>query len=365
MTSSDFLTDRADLLHTHWARVPKADRPPGGIAVALERFALTSNNLTYAKFGEELGYWNYFPGPPGWGRVPVWGIGRVMESDGDGPAEGERIYGFFPISESLTMLPWSLAERDFVDGAPHRAELSSTYNEYVRIDRDPAYDESCADAYLALRPLFSLGFFLAAWLDEQAFFGARRVIVSSASSKTAAALADQLRGRVERIGLTSSVRRKLVEQGDRFERVIAYGELDDESHLTESPAIFIDIAGDPEIRGAVHRRLGSMLVRSIRVGATRGGPEARELGAADDLPGPKPEFFFTPMHILRLHERWGRAVLRDRLSASLSAFLRGSASWLRYEILAGKAEIANAYGALARGAAPADSAAILTAPGRD
>ena len=60
---------------------------------------------------------------------------------------------------------------------------------------------------------------------------------------------------MERIGLTSSVRRKLVEQGDRFERVIAYGELDDESHLTESPAIFIDIAGDPEIRGAVHRRL--------------------------------------------------------------------------------------------------------------
>jgi hypothetical protein len=146
---------------------------------------------------------------------------------------------------------------------------------------------------------------------------------------------------VERIGLTSSVRRKLVEHGDRFERVIAYGELDDESHLTESPAIFIDIAGDPEIRGAVHRRLGSMLVRSIRVGATRGGPEAREFGAADDLPGPK--------HILRMHERWGRAVLRDRVSASLSAFLRDSVSWLRYEIVAGKTEIANAYGALARG----------------
>ena len=365
MTSSDFLTDRADLQRTHWGRVPKADRPPGGIAVTLERFALTSNNLTYAKFGDEFRYWNYFPGPPGWGRMPVWGIARVIESGRDGLAEGERIYGFFPVSERLTMLPRSLVEREFVDGTPHRAELSPTYNEYVRIDRDPAYDESCRDAYLALRPLFSLGFFLAAWLDEQAFFGARRVIVSSASSKTAAALVDQLRGRVERIGLTSSVRRKLVEQGDRFERVIAYGELDDEFDLTESPAIFIDIAGDPEIRSAVHRRLGSMLVRSIRVGATRGGNEARELGVADDLPGPRPEFFFTPMHILRLRERWGRAVLRDRLSANLSAFLRGSASWLRYEILAGKAEIANAYDRLARGAAPADSAAILTAPDRD
>jgi hypothetical protein len=58
-------------------------------------------------------------------------------------------------------------------------------------------------------------------------------------------------------------------------------------------------------------------------------------------------------------------VLRDRVSASLSAFLRDSVSWLRYEIVAGKTEIANAYGALARGAALVDSAAILTAPGRD
>lgn len=365
MTTSDFLTDRADLLRSRWAGVPKADRPPGGIAVALERFALTSNNLTYAKFGEELRYWDYFPGPPGWGRMPVWGIGRVIESGRNGPAEGERIYGFFPISERVTMLPSSLAEGEFVDGIPHRAKLSPTYNEYLRIDLVPVYEGACADAYLALRPLFSLGFFLAAWLDEQAFFGARRVIISSASSKTAAALVDQLQGRIERIGLTSALRRKLVEQGNRFDRVIAYGELDDESHLTESPAIFIDVAGDPEIRGAVHRRLGSMLVRSITVGATRGGPSPQERAGADELPGPKPEFFFTPMHILRLRERWGRAVLRDRLTASLSAFLRGSANWLQYEIFAGKAEISKAYGALARGAAPAETAAILTAPDSD
>ena len=126
------------------------------------------------------------------------------------------------------MLPSALAEGGFVDDTPHRRELPPTYNEYRRIDRDPPYDEAYADAWLALRPLFSLGFFLADWLDEQAFFGAQRVIVSSGSSKTAVALAEQLRGRVERIGLTSPLRRDLVERGKHFERVIAYDEIDDE-----------------------------------------------------------------------------------------------------------------------------------------
>ena len=52
--------------------------------------------------------------------------------------------------------------------------------------------------------LFILGFFLARWLEEKAFFGAERVIVSSASSKAAAALAHELGRRAETIGLTSA-----------------------------------------------------------------------------------------------------------------------------------------------------------------
>ena len=98
---------------------------------------------------------------------------------------------------------------------------------------------------------------------------------------------------------------------------------------------------------------------------TRGGPAALEGAATDDLPGPKPEFFFTPTHILRLRERLGKDVLRDRLAASLSAFLGDSTRWLRYELFAGKAEIAKAYDAMARGVNPADAALILTSPDRD
>src|SRR5271157_3189566 len=341
MASADFLTDPADLLRTRWSEGPRTGVPPGSIVVALDRFALTANNLTYAKFGNAFRYWDYFPAPPGWGRVPVWGIGRVIQAGGDGPAEGER---------------------GFVDAAPHRAQLPPTYNEYVLIDRDPDYDETLAAAHLVLRPLFSLGFFLAGWLEEEGFFGAERVIVSSASSKAALALAYQLRGRIGLVGLTSPGRLNAVAAAGLFDRVIAYSDIPGAPALNDVAAIFADIAGDPALRRTVHASIGPMLVRSIGIGATRGADAQQSIDTDEALAGPRPEFFFAPAHILRLRERWGAALLRERLGKSWTEFLRHSAGWLRFAKFSGKAEIARVYDEVARGTAPSDTAAILVAP---
>ncbi len=88
MRDFDFLTDQANFLRTRWTEAPRLRSPPNGVVVELERFALTANNLTYAKLGSALGYWRYFPAPQGWGRVPVWGVGRVAESSAEGPRRG-------------------------------------------------------------------------------------------------------------------------------------------------------------------------------------------------------------------------------------------------------------------------------------
>jgi len=365
MTSFDFLTDKANLLHTRWADSRDAAPRRDSAVVALERFAFTANNLTYAKLGEALRYWEYFPASPPWGRTPVWGIGTVTKSLTGGLVEGERVYGFFPISERIVLSPDSGDGDRFVDATPHRSKLPPTYNEYVRIDRDRDYDPAFADAHLVLRPLFSLGFFLAAWLDEHEYFGGRRVIVSSASSKTAAALAEQLQGKVERVGLTDSPRRQFVVDGGRFERVVDYCDLETDDCLDGSQTVFVDIAGDPAIRRAIHERLGATLVRSISVGATRGGIAPRSFEVEDDLPGPKPQPFFAPNHILHLRERWGADVLRDRVTASLAEFMRRSASSFQFEVFGGKSAITRVYDAVARGAGPTNAAAILTDPGRD
>ena len=204
MSDFDFLTDRNDLSRARWSAATPVCTPAQGVTVELERFALTANNLTYAKLGDALGYWRYFPAPQGWGRTPVWGVARVVESATQAIAEGERVFGFLPISTRCALTPATKGVLGFVDAAPHRAALPAAYNEYRLIDRDPRFDRDGADAFLALRPLFILGFCLAQWLEEKAFFGTDRVIVSSASSKAGSALAHQLRGRAETVGLTSA-----------------------------------------------------------------------------------------------------------------------------------------------------------------
>ncbi len=249
----------------------------------------------------------------------------------------------------------------FIDAAPHRADLPRTYNEYRLIDRDPNIDKRDADAFLALRPLFILGFFLAERLAEGAFFGARRVIVSSASSKAAAALAHQLGARVEKFGLTSERNLAAVADTGLFDRALAYSAIADDQGLAAHPAVFVDIAGDPAIADRLTRRLGSALVRTLSVGATRGDAaqfrSSPDRGAEGDT-----EFFFAPAHILRFREQWGAPVLRERLAEAWERFVGTVRERLTFRVYSGRADIAGAYDQVARGDAPADAVAILTAP---
>jgi hypothetical protein len=301
MTDFDFLTDKSDLVRGQWAPSSGVCLPPNGVVVELERFALTANNFTYAKLGDAFGYWRYFPAPQGFGRIPVWGIARVVESSSIAVTVGERVYGFLPISTRTTLTSAPRGAFGFLDAAPNRAGLPQTYNEYRLIDRDPSFLHEDEDAFLALRPLFSLGFFLAEWLAENACFGAERVIVSSASSKAAAALAHQLAG-VEKLGLTSERNLAAVANGKLFDEAIAYSAIADRADLAGRSSLFVDIAGDPSVAEALKRRLGPALLRTVAVGATRSDPALLRSPGAGGL---ATEFFFAPSHILRLREQWG------------------------------------------------------------
>ena len=41
------------------------------VLLRIDKFGFTSNNVTYATLGEVMRYWDFFPAPKGWGRVPV------------------------------------------------------------------------------------------------------------------------------------------------------------------------------------------------------------------------------------------------------------------------------------------------------
>ena len=46
---------------------------PDQVLLKVDRFALTSNNISYCLAGDTLGYWGFFPTTEGFGRIPVMG----------------------------------------------------------------------------------------------------------------------------------------------------------------------------------------------------------------------------------------------------------------------------------------------------
>jgi len=88
MNTSDTteLLVRKDHLPTTTVRTsPLGPLADGQVRVGIERFALTSNNITYAAMGDAMQYWQFFPVADSgngvvWGRIPVWGFGTVRES---------------------------------------------------------------------------------------------------------------------------------------------------------------------------------------------------------------------------------------------------------------------------------------------
>ena len=263
----------------------------GAVQFTVERFGLTANNLTYAVLGDELRYWDFFPAPEGWGRIPAWGFGRVEASGVEGIAPGERFYGYWPMSTRVT-LQVTPSGPGFVDSSPARAALPPTYNRYLRAVPQTGFPPELDDAAAVVRPLFLTGWLLADQLARAGWHGAGAVVLASASSRTAMCTAAAIREHADPpalIGLTSAGRVAPTVATGLYDRVLGY---DDVGSLpTDTALVLVDMAGDAAIRAAVHRAAADVLRASVMVGATHW--EQVDLGA-EGLRGPRPVWFFAP-----------------------------------------------------------------------
>ncbi|MGH8822062.1 MAG: DUF2855 family protein, partial [Rhodoferax sp.] len=72
--NTTLLVQKTQLTHTRLVTAPEVTLTAEQIRVRVDAFALTSNNITYAAFGDAMSYWQFYPtGEDGWGIVPVWG----------------------------------------------------------------------------------------------------------------------------------------------------------------------------------------------------------------------------------------------------------------------------------------------------
>jgi hypothetical protein len=342
-----------NLRDAHWVDAPDEPLADGAVRLRIERFGLTSNNVTYAAFGEAMHYWSFFPtGNPATGCVPVWGFATVEASRCEGVATGERIYGFVPMADRVTLWPARIDAAGFFDGAAHRRELHPVYNHYRFCRADPGYDAAHEAEQALLQPLFTTSFLIDDFLADNGFFGAAQVLLASASSKTAYGTAFCLGQRpgIGVVGLTSPGNLDFTRSLGCYGHVVGYDAI---ASLDPAAAtVYADMSGSATVRAAVHRHFGERLVHSCAVGGTHWG-ELGQPGAGERLPGARPTLFFAPAQIRKRQIDWGRSGFAERLAAAWHAFMKPVTDpdhpWLRVVHGQGHDAVAATYAALVDG----------------
>lgn len=342
-----FLVRKDALTEARWQTTAPVALVPGQVRLAIESFALTANNITYAAFGEAMNYWQFFPtGEEGWGCIPVWGFAVVAESQCEGVAVGEKFYGYYPMGNELVVRPERVTPAGFFDGAAHRHALPVVYNQYMRCSADPFYDAATEDVQSLLRPLFITSFLIDDFLADNGFFGGgTTLLLSSASSKTAYGTAFQLAKRkgLEVVGLTSPGNQAFCESLGCYSRVLAYEALD--GIAADTPCIYVDFAGSAALRQRIHSRFSE-----LRYNCSIGGTHVDELaakGSTRDLPGPRPVLFFAPAQVKKRVADWGAPAFGRQLAQAWQDFTRrvtgAEQPWLAIRRHAGQAPMQAVY----------------------
>ena len=305
----------------------------GQVKIRVDKFGLSANNITYGAFGDHFQYWTFFPAPDGWGRIPVWGFGDVVESNCAEIDIGERLYGYFPMSNYMIAQPSAIKPSAWGDATSHRSQLPRVYNRYVRVKNDALYDPSMEGERMVLNPLFGTSFILSDFLTENEQFGANSIVMTSASSKTALGTAFMLNqdksDHLKLVALTSPSNKKFVEELKLYHQVLSYDQVAD---LPRNPSVLLEFSGNRSIVKSVHETIGEHLTYSCTIGATHWDTiedQANGLeGVARNLPGPEPKMFHAPNQIHKRHMEIGAEEYTKRFSGSWTAFAADSKRWM-------------------------------------
>lgn len=328
----------------------------GEAIIRVDKFGLTANNITYGVAGDIIGYWQFFPAEGDYGRIPVWGIGTVIDAGSTDLKVGAEYYGYFPMSSYVVVKPDHVTPRGFTDAADHRAPLPPAYNQYSLMTTENGFNRDQDSHRMVYYPLFITGFVLDDYLFDNDFFGADQVILSSASSKTSFSLAFLLKKNRDRhvIGLTSSGNKDFVESMGIYDEVVTYDTI--ETLDATKKTAFVDMAGNRHVLEQLHHHFKDKMLCSCGVGITHW--ESRDGQAPDTLPGAKPTMFFAPTQIQKRHQEWGPEKMQAEMNAAWTAFLGSVDGWVTINERSGSDAMLKTYLEVLNGASPNQSFAV-------
>ena len=269
-----------EILKTDFAVTRTLNLAPAALGNAqarlrVDRFGLSTNNISYAQSAAFLQYWEFFPstGPEGelWGRLPVWGFGDVVESNCAELVVGTRLFGYFPMSNELIITPNVNSASTVIDMSAHRAQLPSAYNSFRVCAVDPLFGEDREAQIMLLYPLYFTSFVVDDFIEDDEELKKAQVIISSASAKTAIGAAQLAHRRgAHVVGVTSKGNADFVRALGVYDEVLLYDQV---GEIAQVPSVYVDITGNQDLCYRIHTHLGNSLLHSMVVGGTMMGQQ--------------------------------------------------------------------------------------------
>lgn len=326
------------------------------VLLRIDRQAFTANNITYASTGDSQGYWGFFPTDEGWGRIPAMSWADVVRSSHPEIAEGERVWGSFPISTHLKIVAGNVTTAGFTDVSPHRSEFPPVYAQIDRASSYPFYERDREDQDILLRGLFITSWLIEDFLNVNKHFNAEACLITSASSKTSIALAHcvKKRGHLSTVALTSPRNVAFCESLGCYDRVVSYsdiGTLD-----ASEAAVVVDMTGSPTLLNQVHSHYNEQLRYSCRVGDTH----YDDTGSIDNLPGPEPVYFSAPVHFQARCEETSVEEMMAKPVVPYTDFRKFCDGWLKIQRHYGPEAVSAAYQKVLAGDADPSQGQIIS-----
>ena len=218
------------------------------------------------------------------------------------------------------------------------------YNSYLNTETDPFYSGSaCENAMMVYRPLFLASCFLDDYCNRK-FNSVSQVILTSASSKTAFALAYLLKQRgATVIGLTSKRNTGFCEELGVYDDVCDYDNIESGIRSIETNTVVVDMAGSHDVNIAIDRHFCSNIVENIGVGMTHNTVLSGDKALLSEHVRTTRTFFFAPAWIKRRIEE--DATVMEKAAASYVAFTTTSdeKQWLEFDSTMSVEEVYKAF----------------------
>lgn len=312
---------------------PSPDLEDGQVLLTIEKFAYTSNNITYAVAGYTLKYWDFFPPAQNenqeWGIIPVWGSAIVKKSNAKKISVGDRFFGYFPCADQVILQPAKVTKHQIIEGAPHRASLPKPYNVYSWLSTQG--QQEMEKYRMLLGPLFLTAWCLKGTLASQNWYNAQQIIILSASSKTSLGLAYALKQHPHAppvIGLTSRRNIDTIKDLDLYQQLFAYQDL---MKIDLKNAVLVDMSGNAKVIRNLNKHLNDKLNYCLRVGLTHWDENTSNQLISKD----KSKFFFAPSYLEKYIASHGIEAYDKEKEQFLKQAFRDASSWLKFETING------------------------------